>query len=65
VREIAFQSSYGCDMEEFRRCIELVSDGEIDVDPVISGTVPQDELPHALERLCEPNDEVKLLMEMR
>ena len=64
VREIAFQGSYGCDMEEFRRCIELVSGGSIDVNPVISGTVPQDELPHALERLCEPNDEVKLLMEI-
>lgn len=64
VREIAFQGSYGCDMEEFRHCIELVRSGRIDVNPVISGVVSQDELPDAFERLCGPNDKVKLVMEI-
>lgn len=64
VREIAFQGSYGCDMDEFRHCIELVGGGRIDIDPIISGAVSLDELPEAFERLCEPNDEVKLIMEI-
>ena len=64
VRETAFQGSYGCDMEEFRHCIELVASGKIDINPIISGAVSQDELPNAFERLCGPNDEIKLLMEI-
>jgi threonine dehydrogenase-like Zn-dependent dehydrogenase len=64
VRETAFQASYGCDMEEFRRCIEMVRGGRVDVERVISGTVSIDEVPEAFERLCEPNDEVKLVMEI-
>jgi 2-desacetyl-2-hydroxyethyl bacteriochlorophyllide A dehydrogenase len=64
VKETAFQGSYGCDMEEFRHCIELVASGEIDVNPIISGAVPQDELPNAFEKLSGPNDEIKLLMEI-
>ena len=64
VREVSFYSSYGCDMDEFRQCIELVRSGRVDVNPVISGTVSQDELPQALERLCSPNDDVKLVLEM-
>ena len=65
VREIAFQSSYGCDMEEMRECIDAVGSGRIDIDPVISGVVSQDELSEAFERLCGPNDEVKLVMEIQ
>ncbi len=64
VREICFETSYGCDMEEFRHCIELVSSGKVDVNPIISRTVSQTELPEAFERLCGPNDEVKLVMEI-
>ena len=64
VREVAFQGSYGCDMDEFSRCIELVSSGKIDIDPMIGEPVSLDELQSAFERLCEPNDDVKLLMEI-
>jgi 2-desacetyl-2-hydroxyethyl bacteriochlorophyllide A dehydrogenase len=64
VREVAFQGSYGCDMDEFSRCIELVSSGKIDIDAMIGESVSLDELQSAFERLCEPNDEVKLLMEI-
>jgi threonine dehydrogenase-like Zn-dependent dehydrogenase len=64
VREITLQGSYGCDMEEFRRCIELVGAGKVDIDSIISGAVPLEQLPEAFERLCEPTDEVKLLMEI-
>lgn len=64
VREITFYSSYGCDMDELRDCIEAVASGRIDVNPIISRTVSQDELPEAFERLCGPNDEVKLVMEI-
>jgi (R,R)-butanediol dehydrogenase/meso-butanediol dehydrogenase/diacetyl reductase len=64
VREVSFQGSYGCDMEEFRHCIELVASGKVDISPIISGTVPQDELPGAFEKLSGPNDEIKLLMEI-
>ena len=44
--------------------IDLVGDEKIDVNPVISGSVTQDELTDAFERLCAPNDEVKLVLEM-
>ncbi len=64
VREVGFQGSYGCDMEEFLKCIELVNSGRIDLDPIISGTVSQDELPDAFERLCGRHDDVKLVMEI-
>jgi threonine dehydrogenase-like Zn-dependent dehydrogenase len=64
VREICFESSYGCDMEEFRHCIELVSAGKVDVNPIISRSVSQAELPGAFERLCGPNDDVKVVMEI-
>jgi len=64
VREIAFQGSYGCDMEDLRDCIEAVASGRINVNPIISRAVSQEELPDAFERLCGPNDEVKLVMEI-
>ena len=64
VREVGFQASYGCDMEEFLECIELVNTGKVDVDPIISGTVSQDELPDVFERLCGQHDDVKLVMEI-
>jgi threonine dehydrogenase-like Zn-dependent dehydrogenase len=63
VREIGFQASYGCDINDVRDCIELADSGRIDVNPVITGTVSRDELPEAFERLCGPNDEIKLVME--
>ncbi|MBI5116637.1 alcohol dehydrogenase catalytic domain-containing protein [Candidatus Poribacteria bacterium] len=64
VREIRFETSYGCDMEEFRHCIELVRSGRVDVDPIISRAVSQAELPEAFERLCGPNDDVKIVMDI-
>jgi 2-desacetyl-2-hydroxyethyl bacteriochlorophyllide A dehydrogenase len=64
VREIALQASYGCDMAELKECIKLISTGKINVDPIISGTVSQRELPLALERLCGPNDDLKLVLEI-
>jgi (R,R)-butanediol dehydrogenase/meso-butanediol dehydrogenase/diacetyl reductase len=64
VREVRFETSYGCDMEEFLHCMELVRSGRVDVNSIISRTVSQDELPAALERLCGPNDDVKLLVEI-
>ncbi len=64
VREVAFLGSYGCDIDEFRHCIELVGGGRIDIDPVISEAVPIDDLPKAFERLCEQTDAVKLFMEI-
>jgi threonine dehydrogenase-like Zn-dependent dehydrogenase len=51
-------------MAEMRECIDAVGGGRIDVNPIISGTVSQDELPTAFERLCGPNDEAKLVMEI-
>jgi len=64
VHEICLEASYGCDMDEFHHCIELVSSGKVDVDPIISRTVSQAELPDAFERLCGPNDDVKVVMEI-
>jgi threonine dehydrogenase-like Zn-dependent dehydrogenase len=64
VRETAFYGSYGCDMGELKDCIEAVASGRIDVNPIISRAVSQEELPDAFERLCGPNDDVKLVMEI-
>jgi len=64
VREIAVHSSYGCDMEEFLKCIELVASGRIDIGPIISGCVPLEGLPDAFERLCSSDTEIKVLMEI-
>ncbi|RJP26337.1 MAG: hypothetical protein C4520_00690 [Candidatus Abyssobacteria bacterium SURF_5] len=62
VRELAFQASYGCDMQEVLDCIDLVGNGRIDIKPIISGTASIEELPDVFERLCGPNDDIKLLM---
>jgi 2-desacetyl-2-hydroxyethyl bacteriochlorophyllide A dehydrogenase len=64
VREVGLQGSYGCDMDEYKRCLELVRSGRVNIDPIISGTVSQEGLADALERLCGPNEEIKLVMEI-
>lgn len=64
VREVGFQASYGCDMVEMKECIELVRSGRVHIDSIISGTVSQDDLPGAFERLCRANEDLKLVMEI-
>jgi 2-desacetyl-2-hydroxyethyl bacteriochlorophyllide A dehydrogenase len=64
VREISVHSSYGCDMEEVRNCIDLVGGGRIDITPIISGAVSLEALPDTFERLCKENNAIKVLMEI-
>jgi threonine dehydrogenase-like Zn-dependent dehydrogenase len=49
--------------EEFARSLRAISEGEVDVSKMITGTVGLDATPNAFEALAKPDSDVKILVE--
>ncbi len=56
-----FALAYGAD--EFAGALRALAEGEIDVSPMITGTVDLDGVPGAFEALARPDEHVKILVE--
>jgi threonine dehydrogenase-like Zn-dependent dehydrogenase len=56
-----FALAYGAD--EFAGALRSLAEGEIDVSPMITGTVDLDGVPGAFEALARPDEHVKILVE--
>jgi threonine dehydrogenase-like Zn-dependent dehydrogenase len=56
-----FALAYGVD--EFAGALRALAEGEIDVSPMITGTVDLDGVPDAFEALAHPDEHVKILVE--
>ena len=51
---------------DFRESIKLVSQGILDLDPLITHTLPYTDLNKAIQMLIEPNDNrLKVILERR
>jgi len=58
---LQFVLAYGPD--EFARALRAIAEGEVDVSPMITGTVDIDGVPGAFESLGHPDEHVKILVE--
>ncbi len=56
-----FALAYGAD--EFAGALRALAEGDIDVSPMITGTVDLDGVPGAFEALARPDEHVKILVE--
>lgn len=63
VKELTFQFAFGYDPLEFTQTLEVIAEGRLDVEPMISGTVGLDGVPEAFAALAQPDDHVKILVE--
>lgn len=64
VGSFGFQGGPLASRSEFAAALDMIADGRIDPDPMITGTVPLDGVKSAFEELREPTSEhVKVLVE--
>lgn len=62
-RELTFTGSYASS-GEFRDCIDLVASGKVNVEPLISDTLPMEEGPGAFDRLLKAEENLlKIVLE--
>lgn len=62
VRELNYQFVLGYDPEQFARTLRRISEGEIDVTPMITGTVSLDGVADAFDELRDPERHAKVLV---
>jgi 2-desacetyl-2-hydroxyethyl bacteriochlorophyllide A dehydrogenase len=62
VRELNYQFVLGYDPEQFGRTLRRISEGEIDVRPMITGSVPLAGVADAFEDLRDPQRHAKILV---
>jgi 2-desacetyl-2-hydroxyethyl bacteriochlorophyllide A dehydrogenase len=62
-KEIALHFVLGYDPMEFRRTLDYIASGEIDVEPLITGEVGISGVPGAFEALGDPEIHAKILVE--
>jgi threonine dehydrogenase-like Zn-dependent dehydrogenase len=63
VKEINLQFVFGYDPAEFADTLRAIADGEIDVAPMMTGTVGLDGVADAFRVLADPDRHVKILVE--
>jgi threonine dehydrogenase-like Zn-dependent dehydrogenase len=63
VKEINLQFVFGYDPTEFADTLRAIAEGEIDVAPMMTGTVGLDGVADAFRVLADPEQHVKLLVE--
>jgi threonine dehydrogenase-like Zn-dependent dehydrogenase len=63
VKEINLQFVFGYDPAEFADTLRAIADGEIDVAPMMTGTVGLDGVADAFRVLADPERHVKILVE--
>ena len=61
-KELTIEFSFGYDPVEFAETLRRIAEGDIDVDPLITGTVPIDGVPQAFADLARPDDHAKILV---
>lgn len=61
-KELTLDFSFGYDPMEFAETLRRIAEGEIDVDPLITGTVPIEGVPQAFDDLAQPDAHAKILV---
>jgi len=61
LKEINIQAAFG-HVDELDLAVEMLRDGAINADDVITSEIPLDELPAMMKKLFGPNDEIKVLV---
>jgi threonine dehydrogenase-like Zn-dependent dehydrogenase len=64
-KELNVQFALGYDPMEFAETLRRIAEGELDVTPLITGSVPIDGVPGAFETLADPGEHAKILVEPR
>ncbi|HSS11366.1 MAG TPA: zinc-binding dehydrogenase [Acidimicrobiales bacterium] len=63
LKELSVQFALGYDPMEFAASLQAIAEGELDVAPLITGSVDLNGLPAAFELLANPDSHGKILME--
>jgi threonine dehydrogenase-like Zn-dependent dehydrogenase len=63
VKELSLQFVFGYDQEEFDETLRDLAEGELDVEPMLTGRVGLDGVAPAFEELVRAEDQVKVLLE--
>jgi threonine dehydrogenase-like Zn-dependent dehydrogenase len=62
-KELTIRYAFAYSPEEYARSLRAISEGEVDVAPMITGTVGLDGVPEAFVALGSPEEHVKILVE--
>ena len=62
-KELNLQFVLGYDPMEFAETLRRIAEGELDVTPLITGSVPIDGVPEAFADLAHPDAHAKILVE--
>ncbi len=61
LKEVDIQAAFG-HIDELGLAVEMLRDGTVNADDVISSEIPLEQLPETMKRLFGPNDEIKVLV---
>ena len=62
-KELNFQFVLGYDPMEFAESLRRIAEGEVDVAPMITGSVDISDIPQAFGHLGDPDTHAKILVE--
>jgi threonine dehydrogenase-like Zn-dependent dehydrogenase len=62
-KELSLRYVFAYSPEEFARALRAMSEGEVDISPMITGEVDLEGVPGAFEALGRPESDVKILVE--
>jgi threonine dehydrogenase-like Zn-dependent dehydrogenase len=62
-KELSIQFALAYSGEEFAGALRAIAEGEVDVTPMVTGTVGLEEVADAFESLARPDEQVKILVE--
>jgi threonine dehydrogenase-like Zn-dependent dehydrogenase len=63
LRELNLQFVLGYEPDEFAAALRAIAEGRVDLEPLITGTVPVDGVPQAFADLSQPDAHAKILVE--
>jgi threonine dehydrogenase-like Zn-dependent dehydrogenase len=62
-KELSMQFTFGYDPLEFAACLEAIAAGNLDLTPMLTGSVPVEGVPGAFDALAHPDAHAKILVE--
>ena len=62
-KELTIRFALAYDPMEFGQALHAIAEGEVDVDPLITGVVPIEGVPQAFEDLADPEAHAKIVVE--
>jgi threonine dehydrogenase-like Zn-dependent dehydrogenase len=65
VKELTIRSSIGCDLNDHRAALDLLTSGRVDAAPLVTRRIGIEEVPKVLAELAAGADEVKVVAEHR